>query len=407
MYSRHFYRIDEVKAALQLCIHRKRIQESIFWATELFDSQAFDSIQEVLFISWFYSIGLGNIEILYDIIDINLLDGHAILSIVYGMAHLKDSMRDCSLGIMFLNGISTNQYTNRNIYFEMPSILVQEDPLIDTFIRAVLLGKYIDAWTLFLSIPSPETVFEIYKKIALFKFESILLSELIDELQSLTLVSKWYIHCSIIAILSTYRKLVEQSKGSLRKIDDETNEKMKLYSSLYGKRKRRIFTIPKDCLYGKTKRGGMTYYDTNISELYDIDYIIENSCIIEEIEENFGSYESFQENTNEFDKFSDWYFPDDIPDEWSLEDQQKSHGYGVNQKTDKPILRRYITRWIDLKTNCKIWDKENMVNRAIEKISHLFEDFYFEQRIVNLYDTRKKKSDAWNLKSMKLILLSL
>ena len=406
MYSRHFYRIDEVKSALQLCIHRKRIHEAIFWAKELFDSRSYDSLHETLIISWFHSIGLGNIEILYDIVDMNLMDEHTILTIVYSMATMKDSYRDCTLPIMFLNGLSNNTYKNRNIYFEIPSVLVQSDPLIDTFIRAVLLGKYLDAWTLFLSIESKESLVDIYKKIAHVKFESILIGQLINELIKLTIVNKWYIYTIIVGILSTYNKYIEEIKYTLRKIDDETSEKIKLYSSLYGKRKRRIYTIPKDCLYGKTKRGNMTYQDTNINELYDIDYIIENSCIIEDIEENYGSYELFQEDTDAYDNFSNWYFPDDIPDEWSLEDQYKSHGYGINQKSDKPILRRYFTRWVDIKSNCKIWDKETIMNRAIENISLSFDTFYFEKKIFHLYDECIKKSDAWNLKSMKLILLS-
>jgi hypothetical protein len=32
---------------------------------------------------------------------------------------------------------------------------------------------------------------------------------------------------------------------------------------------------------------------------------------------------------DDYEDFYDLHFPDDIPDEWSLQDQQKSHGKGV------------------------------------------------------------------------------
>ena len=36
------------------------------------------------------------------------------------------------------------------------------------------------------------------------------------------------------------------------------------------------------------------------------------------------------------EQFFDTYFPDDIPDEWSKEDQLKSHGRGVQETAPPP-----------------------------------------------------------------------
>ena len=80
------------------------------------------------------------------------------------------------------------------------------------------------------------------------------------------------------------------------------------------------------------------------------------------------------------------------------------------------MLRRYLTRWIDLKSNCLIWDKETLITRLIEQVHHLFYDFYFDNRIIELYSNMNtiediwgedKKEDIWNMKNMKLILNSL
>ena len=165
MYTKNIYRLDEVKAAVQYSIHNKKEEDAVFWANELLLSDEFDALKEVLFVSWFYSIGLGNIEILYNILTCT---HDELLNIVYGMALLKEAHRDCSLPIMFLYGIANTAYTNRNIYFELPPSLVQPDQKIEAFIRAVLLGKYLESWFLFKNIPTHilEAIIEVrYKQI--------------------------------------------------------------------------------------------------------------------------------------------------------------------------------------------------------------------------------------------------
>ena len=143
MYTCNFYRLDEVCAALQYTISNRRFKESLFWVKELLESKEHEKIFETLFQTWFHSIGLGNIEILNKILTINTQDDNEVYDLVYGMSLLKESMRDCTLPVMFLYGVSNAEYKNRNVYFQLPSHLIQENPKLDTFIRAVLLGKYL------------------------------------------------------------------------------------------------------------------------------------------------------------------------------------------------------------------------------------------------------------------------
>lgn len=405
MYTRHFYRMDEVKAALQYSIHKKNMNESIFWAKELFDSEEFEHITEVLFLSWFYSIGTGNIEILHKILHTNVQNEDELLQLVYAMTYLKDSMRSCTLPVMFVCGLGNVEKGTHNIYFEMPALLKQENTKVDTFIRTTLLGKYIHAWKQYINLETRD--FELLKNISIVKHKNADIVELIESLNSLECVPKIYIECAIICILCTHKSVLQEAKGSIRSMDDEVKQKITIYSLMIGRKKRRVFEIPKMCLYGKTKRGGMTFEESNIHELYDPEYIIENSKVNDTIVDLYGSYEDLVEDAGQLEKFYDWYFPDDIPDEWGLDDKKKSHGFGVNQKMDKPVLRRYLTRWIDLKSNCFIWDKETLVSRLIEQIDHYFDDFYFEKKMLELYTNIHTKEDIWNLKNMKLILNAL
>ena len=324
------------------------------------------------------------------------------------MTVLKDSMRNCTLPIVFMCGLGNFIQTNYNVYFEMPGLLKQENPKMDTFIRTTLLGKYIYAWKQYIQLDKKD--YELLKNISVIKHNNIEIIDLLEQLNSFENVPKIYIDCAIICILCTHKSILETAKGSMRSIDSDTYEKIKMYNTIIGRKKRRIYEIPKLCLYGKTKRGTMTYDENNLHELYDPDYIIENSNVIESLTNLYGSYEAFTEDVEQVDKFNNWYFPDDIPDEWSLEYQKKSHGVGVNQKTDKPLLRRYLSRWIDLKSSCFIWDKETIVSRLIEQIHNLFDDFYFDKKILKLYSNtndNQNNKDIWDMKNIKLILNTL
>ena len=402
MYTKNIYRLDEVKAALQYAIHTREHKEAIFWANELIISEEFDDLKIVLFVSWFYSIGLGNIEILYNIVTAT---EHDLLNIVYGMATLKESMRDCTLPVMFLFGIANKEYKNRNIYFTLPAALVQANPAIEAFIRAVLLGKFLEAWFLYQK-GIPES---ILKTIIDVKFKTPFVKQLMNTVYEL--FPKWYMCCALIGILCCSEEMLATAQGSIRIMDNEEKESIRKINEIKEKRKARLLSVPRDCLIGKTKRGTMTFQQSNIHELYDPDYIVENSSVFESIEELYGCMDRFKlyDTARNYEDFMEWYFPDDIPDEWSLADQQKSHGYGINQACDKPNVRRYFGRWVSLKSKCKIWDKETIVNCLLEKIT--VETYYIEIELLAAYEKKvneeKEKEDPWNLKAMKLVLSTL
>jgi len=403
MYTKNIYRLDEVKAAVQYCIHNKKVDEAIFWANELIVSEEIDDLKDVLFVCWFHSIGLGNIEVLYNIL---IASDDELLNVVYGMATLKESMRDCTLPVMFLHSLVNSDYKNRNVYFELPPSLIQSDPTIEAFIRAVLHGKYLEAWFLYKDVPS-----HIMEAIIEVRYKHVFMKQLLHALYTSD-HNKNYKLCAFVGILCTSEQVLAEAQGCIINIDNENKAQINMFNELKEKRKARVYSIPMDCLYGKTKRGTMTFQDNNTHELYDPDYIVENSSVFASIEEMYGSLDNFKlrDTARGYEDFMEWYFPDDIPDEWSLADKQKSHGIGVNQAIDKPNLRRYFGRWVSLKSKCKIWDKETIVTCLLEKMQSAITCFYIETELLALYEekyVKKEKKDPWNLKAIKLVLSSI
>ena len=55
--TRHLYREDEVKISFFNCLVNRRVEESLFWATELFDSFLGEEILPIFKKAWLFSVG--------------------------------------------------------------------------------------------------------------------------------------------------------------------------------------------------------------------------------------------------------------------------------------------------------------------------------------------------------------
>jgi len=115
------------------------------------------------------------------------------------------------------------------------------------------------------------------------------------------------------------------------------------WAPLIGTRKARIYEIPTEALTQVTTRGALSSRYTNIGELRDPVPSLFEGCAwwrarLEEVgatqEEETGAV--VFPNDAVLEAFYATHFPDDIPDEWSLEDQLKSHGRGRGRDRGLP-----------------------------------------------------------------------
>ena len=113
-----------------------------------------------------------------------------------------------------------------------------------------------------------------------------------------------------------------------------------------GRRHARIHAIPVDALHAKSTRGRIPSKYTNIEDVRDPIPLLSEGCKF--WKEALRSYNIVtNEETGEtempddavLETFYDRYFPDDVPDEWSKADQEKSHGRGCQEKaTPEPLV---------------------------------------------------------------------
>jgi hypothetical protein len=120
-------------------------------------------------------------------------------------------------------------------------------------------------------------------------------------------------------------------------------------------RYRRIFEIPYECLYFFTKRGSLRINETTESDLI---YRLEEKIV----DSKFWSSLPIGPYSDDIlrEEFYAHYFPTDIPDEWSSQDRQKSHGTGVIPVGDSIdmtiVFNRCLVRWFGLLPCRSIWN---------------------------------------------------
>jgi hypothetical protein len=107
------------------------------------------------------------------------------------------------------------------------------------------------------------------------------------------------------------------------------------WDTVIGRRAARIQSIPAEALHAGTTRGSLDPKYTNIPDLRDpVPLLLESCRWWRETVLAAGAIENKEEDTvcfpddDVYEDFMDTHFPDDIPDEWSAADQQKSHGRG-------------------------------------------------------------------------------
>lgn len=108
-----------------------------------------------------------------------------------------------------------------------------------------------------------------------------------------------------------------------------------------GRMAARCYTIPTACLYGITERGRMRWTEHTRGMMYRIEEHLVGCAYWEEAIAPYcdGPYTQEQpipwKDEDAMEAFYQQYFPDDIPDEWTREELQRSHGEGVLAPTEQ------------------------------------------------------------------------
>jgi hypothetical protein len=382
MLTRHLYRYDEVRAALLWCIFQRRLTDGMFWVQELLDSECYTELYQVLFEGWLWSVGISRLEWFrqfWILFQKDTVDEEELVLLANTLLRLP--MRDSTVFHLLLRG-PTSQWerlppTPKTDAFLSTIKDIADTPAKQDLLRCFRLGKVVNAWLLACQLFQEETeerVWDFLSRIELRTigspstrqcFEAFYtgIDTLFPEDQTIRLAGR----AVAIAHLCLSPSLQNKSNYNLplMPLDSYTESSLKEWRELTGRRKRRVLSPPSECLGWITSRGCNPYTKTTIKEVrtFTIDVLREKGCSFWQT--RLDESDPWKDD-DAFEEFWDTYFPDDIPDEWSLADQTKSHGPGPLRPTETLIPWRLSTKWFLRIPSLLLWN-------PIKELSTLYE----------------------------------
>jgi hypothetical protein len=155
------------------------------------------------------------------------------------------------------------------------------------------------------------------------------------------------------------------------KIDARTAQMLNELEISVGLRVRRVHKISTACLYGTTARGMIQWTQKNYVQLYNVEKYLIGCPFWDEVIVKYANVLDsgiIQWHSNDtMEKFYNKYFPDDIPDEWTLLDQQQSHGDGILGPNDKVKLSKWSRTFMS-KLPHLAWNTTKATNIYLEKL---------------------------------------
>lgn len=329
--TKHYYVIDEVKVALAYACKERKHEEAYFWCKELVVSHMAYLAREVLFDTWFWTYGSCK---LFWLECVKHCDLDKLPRLAQILANIEKDAQDSSLWVILKE---TKEQPDRIIGFSDISGY-DANSLESYFLASASEHKAACAWWAASQLGIDATLALATK----------LRPERACWLNSIALIElsgyDTAIHCVISCVASMWDSIWI---NSIKPIQLPKVIEPKIHK---GPREARQYAIQQIYLYGHTERGRIKQSESTLSNLRCIENNLKGpywDAKLKEIKATRGidgkivwaSEDSFQE-------FYEKYFPDDIPDEWSLADQIKSHGNGVLGETEQLSQEKLLRIWL-------------------------------------------------------------
>lgn len=318
MITRHFYESEEVELALAYAILRGRHVEAAFWCEELVCSEEEDRAWGTLYRTWLEQC----LVVVPDWADTWLSTDTNIHEACVELCDACSGGRDVSLPLLMM------------IPYEP---VAANSNLQEFFLAAQAAGAAQDAWWAALQLGS-----------AAAQLPFPLADRLFAYLKTLDLPGPpnfWLGATMCAAVLlqaaaataSTAAEFVRtgEARAPVREIA--------AWRGLTGRRARRQYAIPRECLLCVSPRGRASSKTSSLPGLYAVHERLltgEGCSVWNRVLPTSSSDEAVE-------AFYALAFPDDIPDEWSAADQLQSHGPGTLARSEEPRWTKWANVWLN------------------------------------------------------------
>jgi len=386
MITRHFYKQDEVLAALVFCICTNRPHEAVFWAQELIDSNLILECFQTLVISWTKLKSIGGLAWFTSAMalwDSGELDEEKVILLTYQLACCF--VRDVSPLTLLV--LSLKKYP------KVPERLRTKAVGWEALFRAAVAERKVAFAWLLLRIEwmdHPEAVWDLLESLSP-QVKVLRAAEKVEFLEGM----EWVLRAIAVA------SLFPHPTSTLREVIAPDIEKSRReWAAAMGGKVRRDYAIPRDCLYGITERGRMLNTESTVNELGDL---LEQMEIAPYWSEALGGRAFVDLSIEEQLEFTELYFPDGHPVTWLAAEKEKSHGYGALRPDEEIETVKYWRTWIRREKSLLIWKGVDQIYAELEgkKGPLNYGELYAEA-----LPSWREEMDGWCLEPAKKVLVS-
>jgi hypothetical protein len=341
--TRHLYAEDEVVAALQFCVLRGRCVEAAFWCEELLYSEMIEPLLEGLRRIWLYGFGIGALNwyrAFESVVGQAELNVDELVGLVVGLCR-SGSAGHRDITYLILAGSSAP--AEQAAFCIGPKGFTGADAY---FIACILQGRTISAWRALGSLTGPALRAAAERK---HRAAGLDVCDLLVTYPALTVAAL----CLPQGELA--KRLAEPVLGTLQEVERARAE----WAPLLDRRTRRRYPIPSECLYWATHRGSTSTYTTSEKVLcgsLERPGKLWGSIYWDSVVDAVGGWEAIRNDPEVRMAFYDEHFPDDIPDEWSMAEREKSHGRGASQPGAQPNAEKFLHSWFGKLPSAVIWN---------------------------------------------------
>ena len=347
--TKHLYRLDEVLSSLRWSIITHSLIDTVFWTIELCESNFEQECLDMLETIWLYNIGFGSwfsLRLIQSVYEDGGVTQENMVSITCALA--KRRICDSTIFHLLLRGATSPDWKPQ--FPHSKEYLTIREGVEDCLKR----GKLNEAWLLGRAM-NIEEQWEMLDKFASTLGRSEALSVL-KELRQCPYenLAAVYVLVSLDGI--TWISSQEELQNILPK---EVEEAINDWQSETSMRKRRALKPKTEALLYLTGRSEQSQYtsserDIQIGLLDSLKKSEYWSCILEHyMTDDLQAWKSDEHN----ESFYETYFPEDIPDEWSLKSREMSHGRGLGKPTEM-ARSRFIYHTLQRSKSLELWNSQ-------------------------------------------------
>jgi hypothetical protein len=361
--TKHYYAVDEVRAALAYACKEHKQEDAVFWCNELLVSNMDHLALETLLDTWLWTYGPCR---LFWLVSAQHTDLDRLPRLAQYLASLEHTMQDGSLWVILRE---TTEQPDRIVgwggaeeLMAKAEIPFTSQPLAKYFITAAKEYKASSAWWAAAQLGIDNTL----------ALACLLRPERASWLQTIAHSHmpgyEKALHCMVALVASMWDDIWLKSIKPMGVPNEIPIARHK------SPREARAYKIPTICLYGITARGKMRTNETTLPLLRDIEQSLTGMYWNTEIAK-YGGYRDASGKLNwksdeDKEEFYERYFADDIPDEWPLAEQMKSHGPGVVGPSEIMTLDKQMRIWIPRRQRL-CWQKVDVTDDLVGPLADL------------------------------------